>query len=84
MQPHTVNKPIAISRSGADRGFETAAVQSLEAEIDYEATFKAAGSPATACQHVAAGLQKKLFKILSLPEEDIDLQKPMHRFDASV
>lgn len=53
---------------------------SSEPTIDYESLFKAAGSPAGACSYVSEGIRKKLSRIISIPEEDIDLQMPMHRF----
>ncbi len=61
-------------------GNEVAATQSLDASADYEALFKAAGSPAVAARHVAEGLRKKLSKTLLMPEEDVDMQKPIHSY----
>jgi len=48
--------------------------------VDYEALFKAAGSPAAAGRHVVQGLKRKLSKMLCISEEDVDAQKPMHTF----
>ena len=63
-------------------GFEASSMQQQSSEpiMDYETLFKTAGSPLGASRHVSEGIRKKLSKIISIPEEDIDLQMPMHRF----
>lgn len=61
-------------------GLESTSIQSSESNVDYETLCKAAGSPEGACHHVAEGIRRKLSKLISIPEEDIDLQMPIHRF----
>ena len=65
---HQMEGTVAASKSAADQAFNVAAL------------FKAASSLAEAGSIVAQALVKKLSKILLIPQETIDLCKPMHLY----
>lgn len=53
---------------------------SQETAVDYPALLRSAHTPAAAEDIVIQGLVQKLSKALSIPIEDIEVQKPIHAF----
>ena len=54
--------------------------QKKQSSTDYKALMESAGSAATAGDLIAKALARKLANSLSMPEEDIEIEKPIHAY----